>query len=108
MKYIEFSGSAQLDDRQPTSEYCGSETFSSPQVLSGKRYLRVPQEVWACGVLLFVMVFGVNPFDNVVAAEEGVLNFPTAPILSEVWFTSLSDVLNIIYISSPALLSYPP
>ena len=82
--YISPPGSAQLDDGLATSEYCGSETFSSPQVLAGRRYTRVPQEIWAAGVLLFVIVLGVNPFDNVVSAEEGVLQFPTAPILSEV------------------------
>jgi len=92
VKLIDF-GSAQFDDRLATTDYCGSETFSSPQVLAGKRYLRVPQEIWACGVLLFVMVLGVNPFDNVVSAEEGVLKFPSAPKLSEACIALISSMI---------------
>ena len=84
IKLVDF-GSAQYDDSELTGVFCGSETFSSPQVLAGRRFLRGPQEVWACGVLLFVMVVGVNPFENVVEAEEGILKFPETSRLSEVY-----------------------
>ena len=42
------------------SQYCGSETYSSPEVASGGRFLRVPQEIWSLGVgkmkLLFILI----------------------------------------------------
>ena len=88
VKLIDF-GSAQYDEGEATSVYCGSETFTSPQVARDRRYLRVPQEVWACGVLLYVMVTGVNPFGNVVEAEEAILKFPESPKLSEVKMTNI-------------------
>ena len=87
VKLIDF-GSAQYDEGEATSVYCGSETFTSPQVAGDRRYRRVPQEVWACGVLLYVMVTGVNPFGNVVEAEEAILKFPERPKLSEVMMTA--------------------
>ena len=82
-KIVDF-GSAEYDDGEKTSNYCGSETYSSPEVLSGARYLRVPQEVWSLGVLLYVMVVGVHPFDNVVRTEECNFLLPEYPVLSEV------------------------
>ena len=79
----------------PRRTYCGSETYTSPEVLAGKRFLRIPQEVgearkvfdlclqvWSLGVLLWVMVFGGNPFTDVVAAEECCLTFPEDPVVS--------------------------
>jgi len=71
-------GSAAVDDGEKTRIYCGSETYTSPEVLSGKSFHRVGQEIWSLGVLLFVMVYGQNPFANVVKAEECILNFPTS------------------------------
>ena len=50
------------------------------------------------------MVLGVNPFDNVVSAEEGVLQFPAAPILSEVEFTP-PNLISWKYFLFPALQS---
>jgi serine/threonine protein kinase len=80
--------------------YCGSETYTSPEVLAGKRFSRIPQEVapilqspfaqiWSLGVLLWVMVYGQNPFENVVEAEQCHLNFPTHVAVSQVasWTT---------------------
>lgn len=82
VKLIDF-GSAQYDDGKKTCQYCGSETYSSPEVASGGRFLRVPQEVWSLGVLLFVMVTGSNPFSNILEALEGNLIFPRDTSLSE-------------------------
>jgi hypothetical protein len=31
-------------------KYCGSETYSSPEVLAGKLYCRIHQEIFSLGV----------------------------------------------------------
>ena len=42
-------------------------------------------QIWSLGVLLWVMLFGENPFENVVAAEECNLIFPkNEALVSEV------------------------
>ena len=52
--------------------------------------MTVISQVWSLGVLLWVMVYGANPFDNVVAAEECILKFPQAGTISGV-SSSLQD-----------------
>jgi len=93
IKIVDF-GSAVEEDGTLTRIYCGSETYTSPEVLAGKRFARMPQEIWSLGVLLWVLVFGENPFENVVAAEECKLTFPKrqAPV-SEDCKTLLSSIL---------------
>jgi serine/threonine protein kinase len=34
----------------------------SPEIVVKKEYLGQPSDVWACGILLFVMIIGCFPF----------------------------------------------
>jgi len=86
-------GSACLDTGEKTRTYCGSETYTSPEVLSGSSFYRVGQEIWSLGILLFVMVYGQNPFENVVKAEECILIFPSHPPVSKMCRHLVSSVL---------------
>ena len=40
--------------------YCGSETYTSPEVLSGARFYRVGQEIWSLGVSGEFLSLGVS------------------------------------------------
>ncbi|XP_044008880.1 probable serine/threonine-protein kinase MARK-A [Aphidius gifuensis] len=40
----------------------GSPAYISPDVLCGKPYLGKPSDMWACGVVLFTMLYGQFPF----------------------------------------------
>jgi len=86
-------GSACSNLGEKTIIYCGSETYTSPEVLAGKRFCRTKQEVWSLGVLLFVMVYGGNPFEDVVRAEECHLKFPLTIYVRRVCRKLLSEVL---------------
>ena len=56
--------------------------------------MTVISQVWSLGVLLWVMVYGANPFENVVAAEECILMFPQEGNISGV-SSSLQDVVGL-------------
>jgi len=75
VKLVDF-GSACYDNKLPTRSYCGSETYSSPEVVRGSKYYRKTQEVWSIGVLLFVMIFGFSPFTNYLEIGEANLELP--------------------------------
>jgi len=103
IKIIDF-GSAVEEDGALTRIYCGSETYTSPEVLAGKRFARVPQEIWSLGVLLWVLVYGENPFENVVAAEECKLTFPKRQeAVSEDCKTLLSSILTKEVLARPSI-----
>ncbi|XP_031626148.1 testis-specific serine/threonine-protein kinase 4 [Contarinia nasturtii] len=66
LKIGDFGFSRKCDD--PTSIYsltfCGSNAYISPEILHQQPYNPFCADVWACGVILFAMVFGDLPFDD--------------------------------------------
>mmetsp|Transcript_22075 Transcript_22075/g.29508 ORF Transcript_22075/g.29508 Transcript_22075/m.29508 type:complete len:211 (-) Transcript_22075:392-1024(-) len=42
--------------------FCGTPSFMSPEIVNKKEYLGAAADVWASGVLLFVMLTGQVPF----------------------------------------------
>lgn len=40
---------------------CGSYVYSSPELLRGESYLPTKNDVWACGVVLYLMLYGDYP-----------------------------------------------
>lgn len=47
-----------------SSTFCGSNAYISPEILHQRPYNPLAADIWACGVVLFVMVFGDLPFDD--------------------------------------------
>lgn len=44
--------------------FCGSNAYISPEILHQRPYNPLAADIWACGVILFTMVFGNLPFDD--------------------------------------------
>lgn len=44
--------------------FCGSNAYISPEILHQEPYNPLLADVWACGVILFAMIFGDLPFDD--------------------------------------------
>ncbi len=42
--------------------FCGTPSFMSPEIVAKKEYLGPAADVWACGVILFVLLTGSVPF----------------------------------------------
>ena len=74
-KLIDF-GSASFMDPQFHTVFRGTKEYAAPEVLLGKKYLGESSEVWSLGILLFTLVFGVNPFLDEKETIMGKYEYP--------------------------------
>jgi serine/threonine protein kinase len=44
--------------------YCGSPSYTAPEMLERKKYLGEKVDVWCLGVSLYVMLEGMLPFEE--------------------------------------------
>lgn len=68
LKITDFGFSRYFNIEEPSTAlsqtYCGSDAYLSPEILHQKPYNPLMADVWACGVILFAMVFGKLPFED--------------------------------------------
>ena len=62
IKIIDFGLSSEYKDVLETP--CGSPCYASPEMIKGEKYKGLSVDLWACGVILFAMLFGYLPFDD--------------------------------------------
>lgn len=64
LKIADFGISGVADQFNPEVDW-GTLRYMSPEVLSGRTKLNSPAvDVWACGVILYLLVTGKNPFNG--------------------------------------------
>jgi len=72
IRIADFSVSIELEDPdQPLEDTDGTPAFYSPEECMGEPYLGKPADVWAFGMMLYVMIFGKLPFFD--SDDEGAL-----------------------------------
>lgn len=49
--------------------FCGTPSFMSPEIVSSREYSGPAADVWACGVILFLMLTGELPFKSSLEKE---------------------------------------
>ncbi|CAG9316609.1 unnamed protein product [Blepharisma stoltei] len=70
VKIIDFGFAILLSDTKKIKAFCGTPSYMAPEIVMKKEYLGQPADIWACGILLYVLLSGEFPFR---AAHHGDL-----------------------------------
>ena len=61
-KLIDFGFATCVEKGKKIRMFCGTPSFMAPEIVTKQEYRGEPADVWALGVVLFVMVSGSFPF----------------------------------------------
>ena len=64
LKIIDFGLSNHYDKNELLTTPCGSPSYASPEILSGKQYDGIMIDIWSTGIILYAMLCGYLPFDD--------------------------------------------
>jgi serine/threonine protein kinase len=62
IKIIDFGFSVKAEPMQRLNLFCGTPNYMSPEIILKKDYYGGPSDIWALGVLLYVICAGHFPF----------------------------------------------
>ncbi|KAI0793461.1 kinase-like domain-containing protein [Abortiporus biennis] len=65
-------GSSGLVKKGGWDTFSGTLDYAGPEILRGERYMGKEQDVWAFGVVAYVMLVGECPFTTAAEAQEGL------------------------------------
>ncbi|RKP19119.1 Pkinase-domain-containing protein, partial [Rozella allomycis CSF55] len=101
IKLIDFGLANFFDVQYCLKTFCGSLYFAAPELLSGKLYTGPEIDIWSLGIVLYVLVCGKVPFDDMNATilhekiKAGQVEYPS--YLS----SDLKDLLSKIIQTDP-------
>jgi serine kinase len=64
IKICDFGFTKRINNRDLSQTYCGSKSYAAPEILKGQPYDPIKADVWAMGVILYIMVTAKMPFDE--------------------------------------------
>ncbi|KAI8836474.1 kinase-like domain-containing protein [Chytriomyces cf. hyalinus JEL632] len=78
VKIIDFGSAAYIprNEGEHFAQFLGTALYGSPEIIKGETCGGPEAEIWALGVLLFIMVFGESPFQNEAQIAEGTVRMP--------------------------------
>lgn len=65
IKIIDFGFSIIIPDDKKLKIFCGTPSYMSPEIVSKIEYVGSKADIWALGILLYVMLQGKFPFKGV-------------------------------------------
>merc|ERR1719265_2205423 len=68
IKIVDFGLSNTFQDGQLLKTACGSPCYAAPEMIAGKRYVPNLCDIWSCGVMLFALICGYLPFEDLNTA----------------------------------------
>lgn len=62
VKIIDFGFAVKCETNEKLQTYCGTPHYMDPSLVKKQPYLGKAADVWACGVILFILLTGRLPF----------------------------------------------
>jgi len=75
-KLIDFGLSNFMEEGKLRSTFCGTPAYAAPEMILGKKYSGPEVDIWSLGVVLYSMITGVFPFENVADIIRGAFKNP--------------------------------
>jgi serine/threonine protein kinase len=94
VKIIDF-GLGNWWNRGPLKTSCGSPNYAAPELFTSRCYHGPPVDVWAMGVMLFGMLTGEFPFDEIQSTLDAEYDWPSQPS------SAIADIINGIFQTNP-------
>ncbi|THY89412.1 Pkinase-domain-containing protein [Aureobasidium pullulans] len=64
VKLVDFGMAALQPEGKKLTTACGSPHYAAPEVIKSRPYDGARADVWSCGVILYVMLTGMTPFNH--------------------------------------------
>lgn len=64
VKLIDYGFATCYSDNKKTLVFCGSPSYMAPEIINKQQFAGPPVDVWASGILLYVLVTGKFPFQS--------------------------------------------
>ena len=81
-KLIDFGFSTCLPHERKVKIFCGTPSYMAPEIVSKLEYSGPPADIWALGILLYVILCGKFPFKGINDVDlfkkikKGNIDFP--------------------------------
>lgn len=100
-------GSSGVVRKEGWDTFSGTLDYAGPEILAGETYKGPPQDVWAFGIVSYVLVVGECPFSSAAEAAVGLATGSKALVALEERCGRPPPPANVPLSDSPPLL-YPP
>lgn len=64
LKIADFGLCNRMHDGLSLKTSCGSPDYAAPEIIEHQSYDGTKVDAWSCGVILYIMLYGHNPFDH--------------------------------------------
>ncbi|XP_023349299.1 PAS domain-containing serine/threonine-protein kinase isoform X2 [Eurytemora carolleeae] len=85
VQIIDFGSATFFQPGDVFTTFYGTVEYCAPEVLKGNAYDGPQVEIWALGVLLYILVYGENPFYDATDTVRAELHPPHLEISSTAW-----------------------